>query len=286
MSAVKRADDYFPKSLTELNQSAFDFLFDFYSVKHDELRLIMAVALSLLIHSVSFFYFQEIPMQSYVLEVEPKRMALRMYFPQAPTKTTSKQPVQITNPKPKSVVDSSEKSVHPVNRKMVIQKKPNYQNKVIALKAQHTVQSQKAESKLVAAKKPQSEVAPVVHRQTTNNKIKPNHKVSIGSTSSAIQAQSKPKIIMNPRFRYPPSPPVYPRQSIRRNQQGTTLIRAKVSRYGRVEKMKIYQSSGFAMLDQAAMAAVKKWDFEPAKQNSLAVSSWVQVPVNFVLEKR
>lgn len=287
MSAVKRAGDYLPKSMIELNQSAFDFLLDVYSVRHDDLRVIMAVALSLLIHSVSFFYFQEIPMQSHVLQVEPKRMALRMYSLQTPSKTVSKQSLHVTNPKPKPVVDSSEKSVHPVNRKTIIQKKLNHQNKVIAVKAQHTVQSQKTETKLVVAKKQQSEVAPVVYRQTTNNKIKPKiNKVSIRSSSSAIQAQSKPKIIMNPRFRHPPSPPAYPRQSIRRNQEGATLIRAKVSRYGRVEKMKIYQSSGYAMLDKAAMAAVKKWDFEPAKQNGLAMSSWVQVPVNFVLEKR
>jgi len=287
MSTVKAVDDYFPKSMIDFNQSTYNFLSEIYSVRHEDLRVIMAVVLSLLIHSLLFFYFQETAWQSHVLQVEPKRMALRMYSLQAPTKTVSKQAIHITNPKPKPVVNTSEKSVHPVNRKRLIRKKPNHQNKVIAVKAQHAVQSQKNETKLVAVKKQQSEVAPVVHRQTTNNKIKPKiNKVEIASTPSATQEQSKPKIIMNPRFRHPPNPPVYPRQSIRRNQEGTTLIRAKVSRYGRVEKMIIYQSSAYAMLDQAAMAAVKKWDFEPAKKNGLAMSSWVQVPVNFVLEKR
>ncbi len=287
MSAVKGVNDYFPKSMIDFNQSAYDFLSEVYFVRPEDLRVIMAVALSLLIHSMLFFYFQEAPLQRHVLQVEPKRMALRVYSLQASTTAVPKRPIHITKPKPKPVVDTLEKSVHPLKSKTVIQKKPKNQKKVISGKLQHTAQIPTTGSKLVAARKNQSEVARIANRQTDHNKIKPQiNKVDIRSTFSATQEQSKPKIIMDPRFRHPPNPPIYPHQSIRRNQEGTTLIRAKVSRSGGIEKLMIYQSSGYALLDQAAMTAVQKWEFEPAKQNGLIVSSWVQVPVNFVLEKR
>jgi protein TonB len=50
-----------------------------------------------------------------------------------------------------------------------------------------------------------------------------------------------------------------------------------------VAEIDIEKSAGFRDLDFAAVDAVKKWRFEPARQGKKAVSVWVLLPVKFEL---
>lgn len=77
--------------------------------------------------------------------------------------------------------------------------------------------------------------------------------------------------------------PVYPKLSRKRKEQGTVLLLLLVDRYGQVAKIEIKQSSGFDRLDQAALQAVKKWQFSPAKQDGKAIDYWYEMPMNFSL---
>ena len=45
------------------------------------------------------------------------------------------------------------------------------------------------------------------------------------------------------------------------------------------------QSSGYDMLDQAAMKAVRNWRFTPAKRGGEARTAWVDIPVMFTLNE-
>jgi periplasmic protein TonB len=45
----------------------------------------------------------------------------------------------------------------------------------------------------------------------------------------------------------------------------------------------VYRSSGISRLDDAALAAVKRWRFVPAKRGAQTVESWVLVPIEFEL---
>jgi protein TonB len=87
----------------------------------------------------------------------------------------------------------------------------------------------------------------------------------------------------NPRFRAPPSPPVYPRQSIERDEEGVVLVRALVDPSGAPQRVLIHKGSGFRLLDEAALEAVRRWRFEPMVRDGRATSAWVQVPVRFRL---
>ncbi|NJM10784.1 MAG: energy transducer TonB [Synechococcaceae cyanobacterium SM1_2_3] len=95
-----------------------------------------------------------------------------------------------------------------------------------------------------------------------------------------------PPLLLNPRYRRPPSPPVYPLSAIRLNQQGTVLVQAKISTAGDVIELGVHQSSGHPLLDAAALAAVRRWAFVPATRNNQPVEAWVRVPVHFVLNTR
>jgi protein TonB len=70
----------------------------------------------------------------------------------------------------------------------------------------------------------------------------------------------------------------------RRGYEGTVLVEVLVSREGRVEDLRLSQSSGYSVLDQAAMDSMKKWLFEPATINDEKVEMWVKVPVRFHLK--
>ena len=63
------------------------------------------------------------------------------------------------------------------------------------------------------------------------------------------------------------SPPAYPEIARVRGYEGIVLVFAEILPDGRVGNMKIRKSSGYAILDQSAIEAVKPWKFEPAKKS-------------------
>lgn len=80
------------------------------------------------------------------------------------------------------------------------------------------------------------------------------------------------------------TPPTYPRRAIELGQQGEVTLHAEVLPTGHPRTLKIAQSSGHRLLDMAALAAVKHWEFEPTYIDGTRVTSWVRVPVNFVIQ--
>ena len=86
-----------------------------------------------------------------------------------------------------------------------------------------------------------------------------------------------------PAYRANPSPE-YPPIARRRGYEGTVLVEVLVNREGRVEDLRLSQSSGYPVLDQAAMASMRGWLFEPATINEKKVEMWVKVPVRFHLK--
>lgn len=79
-------------------------------------------------------------------------------------------------------------------------------------------------------------------------------------------------------------PPAYPLAARRRGVEGTVLIRSEVSASGECLRAELKKTSGSDLLDQAALEAVKKWRFVPARRGSQAVVAWVEVPITFKLE--
>ncbi|MBJ9977639.1 energy transducer TonB [Pseudomonas sp. S75] len=78
--------------------------------------------------------------------------------------------------------------------------------------------------------------------------------------------------------------PEYPALALRRNWQGTVLLRVHVLASGKPGEVQIQQSSGRSQLDDAALAAVKRWSFAPAKQGDTPIDGWVSVPIDFKLQ--
>jgi len=80
-------------------------------------------------------------------------------------------------------------------------------------------------------------------------------------------------------------PPLYPLLARKRGQQGTVMLQVLVNNQGRVHDLEIELSSGFSLLDRAAVTAVRKWVFEPGQRGEDKVQMWVRVPVTFRLDQ-
>lgn len=78
--------------------------------------------------------------------------------------------------------------------------------------------------------------------------------------------------------------PSYPRSARRRHMEGTVVLFVAVGADGRPTQVKVRTSSGFDLLDRAALEAVTRWRFEPARRNGIATAGQVLVPVRFRLE--
>lgn len=85
-----------------------------------------------------------------------------------------------------------------------------------------------------------------------------------------------------PLYRINPAPK-YPRIARRRGYQGTVVLEVLVDRNGRVGDLRVSTSSGYKILDRAALASVKDWAFEPGMRGDQKVEMWVRVPVRFQL---
>lgn len=98
---------------------------------------------------------------------------------------------------------------------------------------------------------------------------------------AATSTDSPP--IFNARYLRNPKVP-YPPEAKRMGIQGTVVLNVVVSPQGRAEIVDILSSSGSALLDEAAVAAVREWRFLAAHRGMQAVTEAVVVPVRFSLD--
>lgn len=78
--------------------------------------------------------------------------------------------------------------------------------------------------------------------------------------------------------------PVYPGIARRRHWEGLVVLRVYVTADGHCGEVSVQRSSSHDVLDEAALEAVKRWRFVPAKRGDVAQASWVTVPIEFQLE--
>ncbi len=64
------------------------------------------------------------------------------------------------------------------------------------------------------------------------------------------------------------------------------MVRMLVDERGRVVKTYVAKTSGYSSLDEAAVAAVKKYRFLPALKNGKPVKRWVEQEFLFKIEQK
>lgn len=100
--------------------------------------------------------------------------------------------------------------------------------------------------------------------------------VPVDSLRGAI-TETTPNYIKNP------APP-YPLKARQNGWQGVVVLKVLVSVAGQSLQVEVEKSSGYSVLDEAAIKTVKIWRFRPAEIGNIPIESLVRVPIRFILE--
>jgi protein TonB len=79
--------------------------------------------------------------------------------------------------------------------------------------------------------------------------------------------------------------PVYPRLSRRRGEEGLVTITCTITENGEPKNIAIKQSSGFPLLDKAALQAIQRSRFTPAQRQGVPIRSTIEQVIEFKLEE-
>lgn len=151
-----------------------------------------------------------------------------------------------------------------------------------------STQAKKPAAKPAKPKTPPKRPARALPRATTP----PQNSPSIAETASAMAATPKtPTASQRPvasapnyypaRYRGSQPAPNYPRLARRRGLEGTCIIEVLMDPRGEVITLALKQSTGHAILDQAALAAVKNWKF--IAPTGISNASKALIPIRFKL---
>ena len=97
------------------------------------------------------------------------------------------------------------------------------------------------------------------------------------NTKAEIVHEAVPLYKINPT-------PKYPMVARKRGYEGIVLLSVLVNKEGLVDNLWVFESSGYKVLDNAAIESVQDWIFEPGMRGIKKVEMWVQIPVGFKLE--
>ena len=231
-----------------------------------------ALGLVLCAHLAAFAALHPQP-QSLLPETEPESLTVSLLSAPQATPQKPKLPVK---PAPKVEKTDKPKTIE----KKIIQ----HQTKT----APPTVRKTPV-SKLVIERRQTYSQEPTMPFEKTLTSLPEKNLESIAKSAATLanKPATAPPSFRSPSFNasYLDNPaPNYPSISRRLGEQGKVLLRVQVAVDGTADSVVLQTSSGSSRLDQAALAAVKKWRFVPAKRGGQAVAASVVVPVSFSIE--
>lgn len=189
---------------------------------------------------------------------------------------------KLTKPKPEKIQEAvaEKKPAQPKPKSKINQKKPVHKTKSVELSEAPTLEHVVTQE-LVPLELEPFEQLPLEQKQV-NEKIVPSDPVS---PLDSLPKEDGVPIVDKADFSQPPLPPIYPKMAIKRRQSGVVLVRVLLGPSGKIETSRVLKSSGFQLLDHAALESIKRWHFLPAKIGGAKIRSWVDVPVEFNLRR-
>ncbi|MFC7514239.1 TonB family protein [Herbaspirillum sp. GCM10030257] len=162
--------------------------------------------------------------------------------------------------------------------------------KVQPKKAQPKPQPKKPSPKTTTSDKaltaPKSEAEPVQQASSAPVEPSPPPPAPVAAAPRDVAPAPAPVPITPPRFNaaYLNNPaPTYPPMLRRAGEEGRVVLRVFVTAEGTAGEVHVLRPSSSPLFDEAALAAVRKYRFVPARRGDTAVAEWVQVPIEFKL---
>jgi protein TonB len=111
---------------------------------------------------------------------------------------------------------------------------------------------------------------------TTGSDSSPGSPEGSSTARVAQPGQSIPLVYLD-------TPHTYPPLAKQRGWEGTVRLEVLVGRQGQVKEVKLRQSSGYPILDRAAMKQVRRWRFRPASVDDQPIETSALIPIVFEL---
>ncbi len=138
--------------------------------------------------------------------------------------------------------------------------------------------------------KPTPKEEPVPEQEDENNEVgsedgSPNGTAEgTGNSDGTGDGTGDGVAVQRPSVTYSFKPP-YPSDSKARGSEGTVRLKVLITENGRVAEATVVGSSGDGSLDRAAVNAIYKWRFSPARNaKKVAIPCYVNIPIAFKLK--
>ncbi|KHT13721.1 energy transducer TonB [Pectobacterium carotovorum] len=236
----------------------------------------LAVIATLLLHAAVLALFNSVSTPPVTVPARPQPVSIELVAaaaePVLQAQPAEPEPIEpdVVTPPPELTPPPVDKPVDdnallpPVPEKKEPEKKPEPTPKKVAVKKNPPAPTPKPQAEAVSATAPITP-APVAQK----------------AVAQPVDAPLTPPLA-NADYLHNPAPS-YPDVAISRGYEGTVLLNVQVRADGKVQTIRIHQSSGYPSLDDAARDTVRRWSFVPARRGSQPVSGWVVVPVDFSL---
>lgn len=172
--------------------------------------------------------------------------------------------------------------VKQVSRQPVAKQPPSPQ-KTPVINAPHTSVPQ-TESVVAAASAPAIDSSTTSHETPAANTASTTHSTA-ASTAPPASSNDAAQVVSRkaqPEYAYNP-PPDYPMLLRENNISGVVHIQVLVQTDGSPREINVHKSSGYRLMDEAAVRAVRRWRFIPAMENGRISAGWVEFPIRFSL---
>ncbi|MCL6335463.1 energy transducer TonB [Pectobacterium versatile] len=236
----------------------------------------LAVIATLLLHAAVLALFNSASTPPVTVPARPQPVSIELVAaaaePVLQAQPAEPEPIEpdVVTPPPELTPPPVDKPVDdnallpPVLEKKEPEKKPEPAPKKVAVKKNPPASAPKPQAEAASATAPITP-APVAQK----------------AVAQPVDAPLTPPLA-NADYLHNPAPS-YPDVAISRGYEGTVLLNVQVRADGKVQTIRIHQSSGYPSLDDAARDTVRRWSFVPARRGSQPVSGWVVVPVDFSL---
>jgi len=127
---------------------------------------------------------------------------------------------------------------------------------------------------------------------TVENAVLPAPEITEKNATPAIPLPSPARSMLpesnivqsgRPDYAYNPAPE-YPILLREQGISGTVWVKVWVGSDGHPGAISLIKGSGYRLLDESALNAVRNWRFIPARNAEQTLASWVEFPIRFVLK--
>ncbi|OCH06598.1 energy transducer TonB [Aliivibrio fischeri] len=241
-------------------------------------RYLAAAGISLAIHTALIWSVPEKKAFAMPTGSTSSQVNIQFVAPSVPTpQSVQTKKNEVTKPKEQPKQQSTvEKTVQKqVQKKKSTKPKPK-KKMVKKPKTSKPIETKKNVIKEKAETKPTTKMA----KKTDKPVEKESTAKPVASKSGATE---KPQLVQKPSFLKRPNAPRYPRIAQRKGIEGTALYEIWLNENGKQIKQELITSSGAQVLDEAALNAIRDWQFSPQVINGQAIAHRVQIPVRFSL---